>query len=116
MTLNDYAKQVADANEKWWVDINTGLPKERNTGELLMLVVSELAEALEGHRKGLKDDHLPEFEMYDVELIDCLIRLLDTLAHRPVDIQEIFNAKMAYNATREDHKLENRKLQNGKKY
>lgn len=115
-TLNDYGAEVHKANKKWWVDIKTGQPKERNTGELLMLCVTELAEALEGDRKNLQDDHLPQYKMFDVELIDCLIRLFDTMYARGVDIESVYQAKMQYNANRADHKIENRLLENGKKY
>lgn len=51
-TLNDYAREVHKANEKWWIDLETGESKQRNVGELLMLATSELAEAMEGHRKN----------------------------------------------------------------
>jgi hypothetical protein len=30
--LNDIASRIHEANQKWWVDINTGEPKERNVG------------------------------------------------------------------------------------
>lgn len=43
----------------------------------MMLVLSELAEAMEGHRKGLMDDHLPDYPMLHVEMADAAIRLLD---------------------------------------
>ena len=46
-------------------------------GTKLMLSVSELAEAMEGHRKGLMDDHLPHRPMIEVELADALIRIMD---------------------------------------
>jgi hypothetical protein len=61
----------------WWTDLETGHRKARNTGELLMLIVSEFAEAMEGHRKGLKDDHLPTLPMLNVELADAAIRIAD---------------------------------------
>lgn len=54
--------------------------KERNLGEMLMLAVSELSEALEGHRKNLPDDKLPHRSMVEVELADFIIRMLDTAA------------------------------------
>lgn len=75
--LNDLAARVHTANERWWFDIKTGEPLNRNVGELLMLTVSELAEALEGHRKDLMDDKLPHRKMFEVELADAIIRLLD---------------------------------------
>lgn len=43
----------------------------------MMLVITELSEAVEGDRKNLKDDHLPQHPMSHVELADAMIRLLD---------------------------------------
>lgn len=63
MDLNDYAKEVHKANAKWWVDVRTGEPLQRNFGELIALCHSELSEALEGHRKNLQDDKLPNRKM-----------------------------------------------------
>lgn len=48
---------------------------KRNLGEALMLVNTELAEALEGFRKGVPIDH-PE-EGAGVEVADAIIRLMD---------------------------------------
>lgn len=115
-TLNDIAARVHKANAKWWVDLHTGEPIKRNVGELLMLCVSELAEAMEGDRKGLMDDKLPHRRMFDVEIVDCFIRLFDIAGGLIPDFGTIFNEKMAYNAQRADHKIENRKLEGGKKY
>ncbi len=115
-TLNDYAEEVHEANKHWWIDLETGQPKQRNMGELLMLCVSELAEALEGDRKDLMDDKLPHRKMLDVELVDCFIRMADILGARNVDFETIYREKMAYNAKRADHKPEHRKDAGGKKY
>lgn len=114
--LNDYAKEVHKANAKWWVDLDTGLPIKRNVGELLMLSVSELAEAMEGHRKSLPDDKLPHRSMFEVELADTVIRILDICGGMGLDLEGAYQEKMAFNTTRADHKAEARKLQNGKKY
>jgi hypothetical protein len=114
--LTDFANAVHSANEKWWVNIETGEPLKRNIGELLMLVNTELAEALEGHRKSLMDDHLPQFKMFDVEIVDALIRLFDIAGAMIPDLDAIYVAKMEYNANREDHKIENRRKADGKKY
>lgn len=75
--LTVLADRVHGANKKWWIDLDTEQPVQRNVGELLMLAVSELAEALEGHRKNLQDDKLPHRSMFEVEIADCMIRLLD---------------------------------------
>lgn len=75
--LNAAATRVHIANKRWWQDLNTGAPIKRDFNELMMLVVSELAESMEGHRKNLMDDKLPHRAMAEVELADALIRLLD---------------------------------------
>lgn len=115
-TMNEIAERVHIANKKWWVDINTGEPIKRNVGELLMLAVSELAEALEGHRKSKMDDHLPTRKMFDVEIVDCFIRLFDTAHAHNIDLDAIFEEKMAYNAVRLDHTHAHRQSAEGKKY
>lgn len=74
---NQRAKEVYEANFKWWHDPVTGVRLERNEGELIMLTVSEVAEAMEGERKDLMDDHLPHRKMAEVELADAKIRILD---------------------------------------
>ena len=43
-----------------------------------MLIATEVAEACEGDRKDLDDDHLPQYKMFRVELADTAIRILDT--------------------------------------
>jgi hypothetical protein len=114
--LNDIAARIHEANKKWWVDIHTGLPKERNVGEMLMLAVSELAEAMEGHRKNLMDEKIPTRKMIEVELADCVIRILDCAHGLGLDIGHALVEKHTYNLHREDHKLENRLKDGGKKY
>lgn len=105
----------------WWSDIETGERIERNKGELLMLMVTELAEAYEGVRKGLMDDKLSHFKMYHVELVDALIRILDAMGKECEDdkllnFAEIYRQKRYYNDHRDDHKIENRRKANGKKF
>lgn len=106
----------ADERPKWWVDLDTGEPKGRNPGEMLMLAVTELAEAMEGVRKNLMDDHLPHRKMEEVEIADCIIRLLDYCEGRSLDIGGAIYEKMLYNRTRADHKREARLAPNGKKF
>jgi NTP pyrophosphatase (non-canonical NTP hydrolase) len=54
--------------------------KERNTGEALMLVVTELAEAMEAHRKQ-------DPENFKEELADTFIRLFDLCGGMGIDIE-----------------------------
>lgn len=114
--LDELAKRVHIANEQWWTDIRTGERLNRNMGEMLCLIHSEISEALEGHRKNLKDDKLPEYDMFDVELADAIIRILDLAGSCIPNFGEIFEAKMEFNANRFDHSIEGRLKEHGKKY
>lgn len=114
--INGLAAKVHEANKRWWKDLHTGLPIKRNVGELLMLITSELAEAMEGDRKNLMDDKLVYRPMLEVELADALIRLLDTASGLGLDLGGAFVQKMEYNRMREDHTEEYRRGPNGKKY
>jgi NTP pyrophosphatase (non-canonical NTP hydrolase) len=115
-TLNDYAAECHEANMKWWQNIETGEPLDRNKGEMICLMHSELSEAMEGERKDLMDDKLPHRRMAEVELADCLIRIFDYSAAFGYDLEGAYQEKMAYNANREDHKHEARQLAGGKKW
>lgn len=114
--LEDLCDLVGGLNGTWWIDPVTGAAKDRNVGEMLMLVTSELSEALEGHRKSLSDDKLPQYQMFDVEIIDAIIRLFDIAHHLVESPGKIFVDKCMYNAKREDHSLAHRKTEHGKKY
>ena len=116
MNLNELSKAVHTANAKWWQDVNSGQPIKRNKGELLALIHSEISEALEGERKNLMDDKLPHRKMAEVELVDALIRILDYAAGFGYDLQGAFDEKMAFNAQREDHKHEARRIAGGKQF
>lgn len=136
MSLNDLAQQIHQtAVEHGFWD------EERNFGEMLALMHSELSEALEEHRDGkpvhyysyhhgpavhmptmhflngiaywdpefrveVKEEDLVKYgatrkpEGVAVELADCLIRILDTMASLGVNIDEVVREKMAYNDTR----------------
>lgn len=82
----------------------------------LMLTVSELAEAMEGDRKGLMDDKLPHREMREVELADAVIRIFDLAGAYGFDLGGAIAEKLAFNRQRADHKPENRALPGGKSY
>ena len=115
--IEDLQRYVHEANKKWWTDLKTGeYPIERNKAEMIALMHSELSEMLEGIRKNLMDDKLPDFKNEDIEAADLLIRLLDYCEGHSINLGLAFLAKMEYNAVREDHTLEHRLTENGKKF
>lgn len=99
----------------WYADPATGQPVERNFGEVVALMHSELSEALEADRKGLKDDKLPHRDGREVEFADCIIRIFDTAAALGLDVAGAVIEKNRYNRERADHKLAAR-ASGGKKY
>ena len=110
-------------NVNMLVDICHGLAKEagwhnksREIGTDLMLIVSEVSEAMEGARKDLNDDHLPNRKMFEVELADAIIRICDTAGKYGLDLGGALVEKLNYNTKRLDHKKEEREKVNGKKF
>ena len=111
----------------WWTDLYTlqSLAEECRirtrfgkalVAEKLALIHSEVSEAMEGARKNLMDDKLPHRKMLEVELADAVIRILDLAGALQLDLAGAIQEKLAYNAVREDHKVENRKAEGGKSY
>lgn len=66
---------------------------KRNVGEALMLIVTEIAEAMEAHRK--QDD-----ENFREELADAFIRLFDLCGGMNIDIEEEISKKSIKNKAR----------------
>ena len=97
-TLTHYCHGIAKQCG-WWDDSS-----KRNIPTLLMLCVSELAEAMEGDRKNRMDDHLPDRKMLEVELADCIIRIFDMGRGLGLDIPGAMAEKLSYNTQRADHK------------
>lgn len=105
------------ANEAgWYHDLQTGKPIERNFGEVVALMHSELSEALEADRKGLMDDKLIDRPGQEVEFADAVIRIMDTCAARGYDLAGAMREKDAFNRQRADHKMEARAKNGGKAY
>ena len=99
----------------WYNNPATGNGKPVNIGEKLMLIVSEIGEAMEADRKSLADDHLPDRSGIEVELADAVIRIFDLAGCLDLDLGGAIIDKMNYNARRADHKPEARAA-GGKKY
>lgn len=92
--LVELSKEVAIVNEKWTHDPMTGLKKYPSLKRCLILIISEICEAMEGERKDLNDTHLTYRKMAEVEMADTLIRLLDLCNRFNVEIAEDFGDEM----------------------
>lgn len=99
----------------WYHDPVTGKYKERNFGEVLALMHSELSETLEAHRKDLPSDKLPGLLGVEEELADLLLRVFDTAQKQGYRLADALVLKNRYNGFRQDHDLTVR-ASGGKKY
>jgi len=113
-TLQDFCHND-QVKAGWWSDLETGEPANLNVGERLMLIVTEVSEAMEGARKNLMDDKLPHRKMLEVELADAIIRILDLGGAARLDIGGALLEKLQYNRIRLDHTKAHRLSVNGKK-
>ena len=102
--------------------VNNGFyDDKRQVGTLLMLVVSELSEALEADRNrlynnsdtalpdkipGINTKKFPQWfkdnvkNTFNDEIADAIIRLLDICGYFGIDIDRHIQLKLAYNKTR----------------
>ena len=98
LSLTNLAKDIHD-NAKahgWW-------DKPRSFGDIIALCHSELSEALEEYRNDKPaiyygEDGKPEGTA--VEMIECIIRILDWCGHEALDVDEILKIKHEYNKSR----------------
>jgi NTP pyrophosphatase (non-canonical NTP hydrolase) len=75
--------------------------KEARQAQRLMLIVSELGEALEAIRHGNPpDSHIPKFSGLEAELADVIIRAMDLAETHNLDLAGAVIAKMSYNSRR----------------
>lgn len=116
MNIKELQEKVhADnVNAGWWDNIDKESVVERLAKSAL--IVTEVAEAVEGFRKQIPDDHLPHRPMAEVELADAVIRILDLSGACGFDLEGAIMEKLEYNRNRLDHKRENRAKEGGKKY
>lgn len=74
---------------------------ERNVGEVIALMHSELSEALEAARQGYpKDEKLPQHSNFTVELADTVIRILNYAGEKNLQLAQAILDKMEYNESR----------------
>ena len=77
--------------------------KERNLGEQMLLIVTEISEGFEGVRVGkghLPDEHCPEFTNFEIELADACLRIFDLAKYKNCRLGQAIVAKNTYNKTR----------------
>lgn len=106
-TLNG-VKDLAHKNSKdkgWWDDVEPG--DDSVIPEKLMLIVTEVSEAMEDYRNGnmeqqmeLQHDGNGKPVGFPSELADVIIRVADLCGHLNIDITKAIEDKMEYNKTR----------------
>lgn len=121
MELNKLASQVyADnAAKGFWDDSSKDVKDKKDVALKLMLITSELGEAMESHRKGkFADIDIYEHEMevfpamyndnfenrikdtFEDEVVDALIRILDMAGGYGIDLDFHVEKKLMYNRSR----------------
>lgn len=77
LKIEELQKRIYKQNVEmgWW-------DNPRSFETFICLFHSELSEAMEGDRKNLMDDHLPQYLMFWVEISDFVIRVMDWLGSK----------------------------------
>ena len=98
MRINDLSRAAHEAAVKsGWYDT------KRNIPELLVLIHSEISEALECYREDRMRTYTVSHKPcgFWTEIADVYIRLGDMCGFYGIDIERVIERKMAYNSTRE---------------
>ena len=110
------AKEIHADNIRmgWWKLDEAGNTIPRNIGELLCLVHSEISEAAHGIHNGLMDDKLTHRRMFEVELADVDIRVLDILGYYiSIGVEIYFDSPLFSAASVDGYLLEMHKYVSG---
>lgn len=108
MILNTIGVDVMSAHRKLWTD--------DGYFRCILRTHSAVSEAMEGHRKGTMSAELPGRTQFEVGLARAVALTLALGEWSDLDVGGAIVEKLAFNATRADHKVENRRAAGGKAY